>query len=116
MKSEYPFFRFPWGAFTKNLVKTVKESWYLPVYRSDEPKKWSWNTRSSYKLGGSEILLFHFDKKNTDALNQYLNIAEWQGDFVPLSKILSTDEKSKYIQQRSISGGLLHFRRKLHWI
>lgn len=70
MKLNHPFFRFPWGCWSKRMenIEVLKKHWYLAIWWNSEPKYkipeqiWNW-----------DIPLFHFDQKNISALNPYLS-------------------------------------------
>ena len=77
MKLNHPFFRFPWGCWSKRMenIDVLKKHWYLAIWWNDEP---IYNMLT--KVSNWDIPLFHFDKTNATTLYQYINklISSWK--------------------------------------
>lgn len=84
MKLNHPFFRFPWGCWSKRMenIEVLKKHWYLAIWWNDEPK-----FKIPEKVWNWDIPLFHFDQKNINALNPYI------------SKIKASWKKTKLISE-----------------
>lgn len=65
MKTNFPFFRFPWwcGDAKPEHLAVLKKYWYLPIWRSDD----TW--RSGKWLNYWEIELFHFKPQDFDRIS-----------------------------------------------
>ena len=108
MKSNFPFFRFPWWYWSSdtNPLNILKELWYLPIARSDDNRQF-WD-----KIRNWEIILMHFKEKDIERLESCI-LEAWEQNMKPkqITEIVDPqktpiwwkniqEEKSKAMQTR----------------
>lgn len=108
MKSNFPFFRFPWWYWSSdtNHLNILKELWYLPIARSDDNRQF-WD-----KIRNWEIILMHFKEKDIERLESCI-LEAWEQNMKPkqITEIVDPqktpiwwkniqEEKSKAMQTR----------------